>query len=133
MVTKKLASTIIRSLLISVVLTSCGGNGTNTNQEYKTTTYIINHSGDKGKYGNGIYVNTNAERTCPHCGMRVSVDNIFHDCQNTKFSSSGNGNQYGEGYEQGQDDARRGLDSDPDGYGGNGQFRKGYKDGYEDW
>ena len=62
-----------------------------------------------------------------------SVDNIFHDCQGTKFSSRGNSNKYSDGYEQGQEDARQGLESNPDIHSSNGQFKKGYEDGYEDW
>lgn len=123
--------------IMVVAITSCGENNKNTTQEEKKMFYIINHQDDAGKYGEGTYINTNTEYTCPHCGMRVSRDNIFHDCQHTKFSgssrSSSGHNQYGEGYEQGQEDARMGLDPNPEGYGGNGQFEKGYEDGYEDW
>lgn len=133
MTTKKLVYRIISSLLISTALASCGGNSTNSNPEERTMTYIVNHPDDVGKYGEGTYINMNTERTCPHCGLRVSVDNIFHDCQGTKFSSRGNSNKYSDGYEQGQEDARQGLESNPDIHSSNGQFKKGYEDGYEDW
>lgn len=127
---------IIYSLIvIPLLLTSCGRNNKNSGQEEERVMFhIVPHSDDVDKFGEGVYMVTDAEYTCPHCGMRVSRDNIFHDCQGTKFSSSGSrGNQYGEGYEQGQEDARRGFDPNPEGYGGNGQFEKGYEDGYEDW
>ena len=118
--------------IMSLILTSCDGNKKSQEQEERSMTYIINHPDDVNKYGEGTYINTNSEYTCPHCGMRVSRDNIFHDCQKPK-TNCGGGNQYSEGYEQGQEDARNGLDPAPEGYGGNGQFEKGYEDGYEDW
>lgn len=118
--------------IMPLLLTSCGGNSKSSEQEEKrSNVYIVNHPDDVGKYGEGTYLNSNSEYTCPHCGLRVSRNNIFHDCQKPKTYSGGN--QYGEGYEQGQEDARNGLDPDPEGYGGNGQFEKGYEDGYEDW
>ena len=71
-------------------------------------------------------------------GVEWSTDNMFapgpnESLNDEKFQRGTSGNQYGKGYEQGQNDARRGLDPDPEGYGGNGQFEKGYEDGYEDW
>ena len=137
MATKKLANRIIFSLLISIALTSCGGNSTNSNHEERTMTYIVNHPDDVGKYGEGTYINMNSEYT-DRDGIRWSKDNIFapgpgESLSDEKFQRKTSGNQYGKGYEQGQEDASRGLDANPDGYGGNGQFEKGYEDGYEDW
>ena len=68
--------------LAAILISSCGGNNTNTNKnEERSVIYMVGHSNDVGKYGEGTYINTNSEYTCPHCGMRVSRDNIFHDCQ----------------------------------------------------
>ena len=124
-------------VVMPLLLTSCGRNNKNSEQEEeREMIYIVNHPDDVDKYGEDAFVMLiPSEYTCPHCGMRVSRYNILHDCQGINFHSSGRrgGNQYGEGYEQGQEDARMGLDPNPSGYGGNGQFEKGYEDGYEDW
>lgn len=75
--------------------------------------------------------------TCPKCGFSFApFDNRRYGHEekcNGKIGGGGSYNEYGEGYEQGQEDARNGLDADPSGYGGNGQFEKGYEDGYEDY
>lgn len=129
---------LIGIVFITFFFSSCNEKKKSAGQdEGRTMLYIVNHPDDVDKNGKGTYINTNSEKTCPHCGMRVSRDNIFHDCQNKNQIGNGSrsrgGNQYGKGYEQGQEDARNGLDPNPEGYGGNGQFEKGYEDGYEDW
>lgn len=125
------------ALIIGTFLTSCGGSSQKSNQGEQSTVYMINHSNDVGKYGEGTYVNMNSEYT-DRDGIRWSKDNIFapgpgESLSDEKFQRKTSGNQYGKGYEQGQEDARRGLDANPDGYGGNGQFEKGYEHGYGDW
>ena len=123
---------------LPLLLTSCGGSKKSNNQEEQTTIYMVGHSDDIGKYGKGTYINTNTEYK-DRDGIRWSKDNIFapgpgESLSDEKFQRrSSGGNQYGKGYEQGQEDAERGLNPNPDGYGGNGQFRKGYENGYEDW
>ena len=115
-------------------------------EENESTTHVIfvNNEDEIGANGEGIYINTGAERKCPYCGQWVDKDNIWHgyngECldrssgggHNDSYSNNG-GNQYGEGYEQGQEDASRGLAPNPSGYGGNGQFEKGYEDGYNNY
>ena len=148
MKTLKLLVIALSAIVIFVNLISCSGNSKQSNEEDYSVVYIVGHSDDVGKYGEGTYINTNTEYT-DRDGIRWSKDNIFapgpgESLSDEKFqrrssgrSSSGRSssgyNQYSEGYEQGQEDARRGLDPNPYGYGGNGQFEKGYEDGYEDW
>lgn len=128
---------------IFVNFLSCGGNNKQTTQEERTIIHVVNHTNDIGKYGEGTYINMNTEYTDKD-GIRWSKDNIFapgpgESLSDEKFQRRSSGysshrhNQYSEGYEQGQEDARDGLEYNPDGYGGNGQFEKGYEDGYEDW
>ena len=118
-------------ILLSMIFISCD-EGKKEEPREKHHIYIIGHEDDRGKYGEGTYLNTNSEKTCPHCGMRVLRRNIMHDCQGT-LTASGGGNQYSDGYDQGQEDAASGADYNPSGYGGNGQFEKGYEDGYNDY
>lgn len=136
--TFKILGITLAALHICVSFISCESNSKGNNQnEKRDMIYIINHSDDNGKYGEGTYINMNTEYT-DRDGIRWSKDNIFapgpgESLSDEKFQRRTSGNQYGEGYEQGQEDARRGLRPDPEGYGGNGQFEKGYEDGYEDW
>ena len=129
--------------MIPLLFTSCSDNNQKNNQEEVNKIYIVNHADDVGKHGNGTYINMNTEYK-DRDGVRWSKDNIFapgpgESLSDEKFQRrssqrrSSGGNQYGKGYEQGQEDARRGLRPDPDRYNGNGQFNKGYEDGYEDW
>lgn len=83
------------------------------------------------------YGASSTQYKCPNCGIIISQSDITHNCRQQKKSTNGDysnnrGNQYGLGYEQGQKDARNGLNPTPSGYGGNGQFEKGYVDGYND-
>lgn len=138
MKTLNLFETALAVISICFIFSSCGGNNKNTdNNKERTMIYMVGHSDDVGKYGEGTYINTNTEYK-DRDGIRWSKDNIFapgpnESLNDEKFQRRTSGNQYGEGYEQGQEDARRGLGYDPEGYGGNGQFEKGYEDGYEDW
>lgn len=105
-------------------LCSCGNN---KNQEQKNI---------KPYNPNGYYGVSTTTYKCSNCGLIISQSDITHNCRqrrttNGEYSNSG-GNQYGAGYEQGQEDARKGLSPNPSGYGGNGQFEKGYEDGYND-
>lgn len=69
-------------------------------------------------------------------GVMWSNYNIFAPRENESLNDEkfqikeSSENQYGEGYEQGYEDARNGNDYDDS--GGNGQYRKGYEDGYSD-
>lgn len=88
-------------------------------------------------------------RICPKCKTGYDRDNIFAfpegvngiclSCYNKEHPENvshvnvTSGNQYGKGYEQGKEDAINGSEYDPSGYGGNGQFEKGYEDGYNDY
>jgi hypothetical protein len=80
---------------------------------------------------NGDPIDTYRDRD----GVRWSKYNIFAPKENEslndpKFRRKINtGNQYGEAYEQGCEDARNGNVYDDS--GGNGQYRKGYEDGFE--
>lgn len=120
MVTKKLTSIIIRSLFISMTLTSCGGNSTNSNPEERTMTYIVNHPDDVGKYGKGTYINMNTEYTDKD-GVRWSKYNIFaprpnESLNDPSYQKRNEGlkrevDPYDKGYEEGYNDARRKYDS----------------------
>lgn len=130
---------ILSGFFVSLILFSCDSDSQNKEgelQEHKQT-YIINNEEDTGKYGEGTYINTGTTRICQYCGARVHRDNVIHgyngECLKTQSSDGNNGNQYSEGYDQGQKDAQNGLDSDPSRYGGNGQFDKGYEDGFNDY
>ena len=127
---------IVVSMCVSFV--ACSGNSNTSKQnEKRTEIYIVNHADEVGKHGEGTYINMDTEYK-DRDGIRWSKDNIFapgpgESLSDEKFQRSTSGNQYGKGYEQGQEDAQRGLEANPEGYGGNGQFEKGYEDGYEDW
>ena len=81
---------------------------------------------------NGDPVGTHRDRN----GVIWSDHNIFAPRENEslndeKFQRAKRlENQYGEGYEQGYEDASNGNDYDDS--GGNGQYRKGYEDGYSE-
>ena len=80
---------------------------------------------------NGDPIDTYRDRD----GVRWSKYNIFAPKENEslndpKFRKKINaGNQYVDGYEQGYEDAKNGNIYDDS--GGNGQYRKGYEDGFE--
>ena len=119
--------------MMLLVASSCS-NGKKEEPQEKHTIYLVGHESEIGKYGDGTYLNTNSYYECPNCKKLVYRDDIFHECRlkNSGYGSS-NGNQYGEGYEQGLEDAQNGLDYNPSGYGGNGQFKKGYEDGFNSY
>ena len=129
--------------VMSFLLISCGGNIKDQDKERKKI-YIVSHPDDVGKYGEGTYLNSNSEFTCPHCGMRESKYNILHDCKKTNVSSSSSPDDvydegYDEGYNQGLNDGRRGkghgsnYDESSDYYNHyETQYEDGYESGYED-
>lgn len=84
----------------------------------------------------GYYGASSTQYACPNCGLIISQSDITHNCRQKRSAqgdySNSSGNQYGAGYEQGQKDVRNGLSPNPSGYGGNGQFEKGYEDGYNE-
>ncbi|MBO7164859.1 MAG: hypothetical protein J6V60_02075 [Muribaculaceae bacterium] len=143
---------ILSIALASVLLISCDSNTKKVDQEDENNSVIIvNHPDDVNKYGEGAYINTNSEYTCPHCGLRVHRDNIFHDCQGTKFNSNSSSSSYSEtpddahnngydnGYEQGLEDGKRGkrhgynYDDSSDYYDYyETRYQEGYEEGYEE-
>ena len=110
-------------LLVIVCLSSC-----NNKKKEPEQIEVIDVTPRKS---NGDPIDTYRDRD----GVRWSKYNIFapkenESLNNPKFRRKINtGNQYGEGYEQGCEDARNGNVYDDS--GGNGQYRKGYEDGFE--
>lgn len=121
-------------LLVPFMLGACKGESKSSEEESTSNKTPI----DFTNMGGG----SSSNYSCPKCGFTYDpydTDIVFLNdngmCKNcyNKLHGSSSGNQYGEGYEQGQEDAKNGLDPDPSGYGGNGQFEKGYEDGYDDY
>ena len=75
--TFKILGITLAALHICVSFISCESNSKGNNQnEKRDMIYIINHSDDNGKYGEGTYINMNTEYT-DRDGIRWSKDNIF--------------------------------------------------------
>ena len=111
-------------ILLIVCLFSCVSKKKESEQEEAVDVTLRKPNGDP--------IGTHRDRD----GVMWSNYNIFAPRENEslkdeKFRRKDNtGNQYGEGYEQGYNDARNGNSYDDS--GGNGQYRKGYEDGYSE-
>ena len=110
-------------LLVIVCLSSCDNKKKEPEQKEIIDVTLRKPNGDP--------VGTHRDRD----GIMWSDHNIFAPRENESLSDEkfqreeSSGNQYGEGYEQGYEDAQNGNSYDDS--GGNGQYRKGYEDGYE--